>query len=158
MRLIILMSVLASINAGTIQAHDFKVGDITIGHPWARATPPRIPTGAAYMVFENMGANDRLIMATSPAAAEVQFHENQQDGNVLQMRQVDSLRIPTGTTVTLKPSTMHLMLVGLKQPMKVGTKVPLTLVFEKAGSVTVELAVDKAGALGSGEGHKGHGE
>ena len=158
MKLVILVSVLASITVGIVQAHDFKVGDISINHPWARATPPRIPKGAAYMVFENKGADDRLIMATSPAAAEVQLHENQQLGNVTQMRQIQSLSIPAGTTVALKPSTIHLMLAGLKEPMKVGMKVPMTLVFEKAGSVTVELAVDKAGALGPGEDHKDHGQ
>lgn len=158
MKLVILVSVLASITVGIVQAHDFKVGDIGINHPWALATPARIPTGAAYMVFENRGGDDRLITATSPAAAEVQFHENQQLGNVMQMRQLQSLSIPAGTTVTLKPSTAHLMLVGLKEPMKVGMKVPMTLIFEKAGSVTVELAVDKAGSLGPGEDHKDHGQ
>ncbi len=158
MKRVILMSVLVSITVGIAQAHDFKVGDISINHPWARATPPRTPTGAAYMVFENKGGDDRLISATSPAAAEVQFHENQQVGTVMQMRQIQSLSIPTGTTVTLKPSTIHLMLVGLKEPLKIGMKVPMTLVFEKAGSVTVELAVDKAGALGPVEDHKEHGQ
>ncbi|MFD2263508.1 copper chaperone PCu(A)C [Lacibacterium aquatile] len=154
----ILIAALATLLAGAAQAHEFKAGEIRIDHPWARATPPRITTGAAYMTFENKGMiEDRLVSATSPASSEVQFHENKDEGGIMQMRQIQSLVIPVGTTIAMKPSTMHLMLVRLKEPLKIGTKVPLTLVFEKAGPVMVELAVDKPGATGpKTEDHSGH--
>ena len=64
------------------------------------------------------------------------------EGDVMRMRQVDAIELPPGATVELKPGGMHLMLMGLKQPLKADDKVPLTLRFEKAGEVTVQMSVE----------------
>jgi copper(I)-binding protein len=83
----------------------------------------------------------------SPVAHASEIHEMKMEGNIMRMRELDKgLEIPAGGTVTLAPSGFHVMLMGLKAPLKQGTKVPLTLVFEKAGSIDVELTVEGLGA------------
>ena len=136
-------------------AHDYKLGALEIGDPWARATPPTAPTGGGYLSVKNTGtAPDRLISISSPAAQTVQLHEMKMEGNVMRMRELDGpLEIKPGETVTLAPGGMHLMMMGLKAPLKQGEKVPLTLVFEKAGKIDVELAVV---AMGATPGHHEH--
>src|SRR5262245_7644477 len=93
-------------------------------------------------------AADRLIGASSPAAARVELHVTEKKGDVLRMREVKSYAIPAGGSFELAPSGAHLMLVDLKAPLKEGTKVPLTLRFEKAGEVKVELQVRALGVSG----------
>ena len=129
-------------------AHDYKLGALEIGHPWARATPPTAPTGGGYLSVKNTGTEpDRLVSASSPAAGAVQVHDMKMDGNVMRMRELDGpLEIKPGETVTLATGGMHLMMMGLKEPLKQGERVPLTLVFEKAGKIDVELAVEAMGA------------
>lgn len=129
-------------------AQDYKLGALEIGHPWARATPPTAPTGGGYLSVKNTGTEpDRLISISSPAAQTVQLHEMKMEGNVMRMRELDGpLEIKPGETVTLAPGGMHLMMMGLKGPLKQGEKVPLTLVFEKAGKIDVELVVVAMGA------------
>jgi periplasmic copper chaperone A len=133
---------------GLASAHDYKLGALEIDHPWARATPPTAPTGGGYLVVTNTGTTpDRLIVARSPAAEQVQVHEMKMDGAVMRMRELDhGLEIPAGGSVTLAPGGFHLMMIGLKGPLKEGTRVPLTLIFEKAGSIDVEVAVESMGA------------
>jgi copper(I)-binding protein len=129
-------------------AHDYKLGVLEIGQPWARATPPTAPTGGGYLSVKNTGTEpDRLISISSPAAQTVQVHQMKMEGNVMRMRELDSpLEIKPGETVTLAPGGLHLMMMGLKAPLKQGEKVPLTLVFEKAGKIDVEMAVVAMGA------------
>jgi copper(I)-binding protein len=76
------------------------------------------------------------------------------DGNVMRMRQVDAIEVKPGAMVTLAPGGLHVMLVGLKQPLKQGDKVPMTLWFEKAGKVEVQLAIDAMGAAPPADVHK----
>ena len=136
-------------------AHGYKLGTLEIGHPWARATPPTAPAGGGYLTVTNKGTTaDRLVAVRSPAAGSVQVHEMKMEGNVMRMREVEGgLAIPPGATVALAPGGLHLMMMGLKEPLKQGERVPVTLVFEKAGSIDVELAVTAMGATPSHE-HK----
>ena len=133
---------------GAASAHSYKLGALEIGHPWARATPPTAPTGGGYLSVKNTGTEpDRLISASSPVAGAVQVHEMKMEGNVMRMRELDGpLEIKPGETVTLAPGGLHLMMMGLKAPLKQGEKIPLTLVFEKAGKIDVELLVEAMGA------------
>jgi len=129
-------------------ARDYKLGALEIGQPWARATPASAPAGGGFLKITNTGTtSDRLTSASSPAAELVQVHEMKMDGNVMRMREVErGLEIPAGGSVTLAPGGFHLMMMGLKGPLKQGTPVPLTLVFEKAGRIDVELMVQAMGA------------
>lgn len=126
---------------GTALARDYEAGTLRIERPWARATVPGQPAGGAFLKLENRGGEDRLLSARSPAAARVELHTMSMDGNVMRMRQVESIALPAGATVELKPGALHIMLIGLKAPLKQGERIPLTLQFEKAGEVTVEVDV-----------------
>lgn len=144
------------------QAHDYKLGSLRIEHPWTRATPPGAPTGGAFLTIENEGNEpDTLTGAASPIADRVELHTMSMDGGVMKMRQIKGgIEIAPGETVALAPGGNHVMMIGLKSQIVMGEKVPLTLTFEKAGSIDVELAVTPPGAPGpkaGGDDMKGHG-
>ena len=154
-RLRALLLIAALVWSGASLAHGYKLGDLEIGHPWTRATAPTAPTAGGFLSITNKGTTaDRLIAVRTPAAENAQIHEMKMDGNVMRMRELEKgVEIPAGATVTLAPGGVHLMLMGLKGPLVKDTKVPLTLVFEKAGSIDVELAVAAMGAA-----HPAHGQ
>ncbi len=123
-------------------AHSYKLGSIDIDHPTARPTAAGQQVGGSFMTLVNKGAADRLLSVTSAVATSVQVHSMTMDGNVMKMRQLDALELPAGQTVELKPGGFHLMLVGLKAPLKAGDTFPMTLKFEKAGEVVVTVNVE----------------
>lgn len=125
-------------------AHDYKVGDLRIEHPYARATVPHQPSGGAYLNIENLGKqDDKLIAVASPVAKSVEIHTMSMDGNVMRMREVPGIELKPAEKVTMTPGHgYHIMLIGLKQPLKAGDKFPLTLTFEKAGKVEVSVWVE----------------
>lgn len=129
-------------------AHDYKVGSLEIGNPWTRATPPSAQSGGGFLTITNKGTTpDRLVAVRSTASNKAEIHEMKMDGNVMRMRELEKgLEIPPGATVELKPGSYHLMFMGLKAPFAKDAKIPATLVFEKAGSVDVELSVAAMGA------------
>ena len=129
-------------------AHDYKVGTLEIATPWTRATAPTAKAGGGFMTITNKGTTaDRLVAARSNVSAKVQIHEMKMDGSVMRMRELEKgLEIPPGATVALKPGGFHIMFMELKAPFAVNGKVPLTLVFEKAGSIDVEMTVEAMGA------------
>ena len=112
------------------------------------ATPPTAQAGGGFLVITNTGTTaDRLVSARSAVAGRTEIHEMKMDGNIMRMRELEKgLEIPPGATVTLKPGGYHVMFMGLKEPLKQDTRVPVTLVFEKAGSIDVEFAVAPLGA------------
>jgi copper(I)-binding protein len=126
---------------------EVKAGDIAITAAWARATPPAAKVAAAYVRVENRGdAADRLLSAATPAAQSVTAHETVEENGVASMRPLADAAIPPGGTLDMSPGGIHLMLTGLAAPLTQGEHVPLTLVFEKAGAVTVTLDVAPIGA------------
>ena len=127
------------------QAHSFTLGDITIGHPYARTTAAGQASGGGYLKLENKGADDKLLSASADVAASVELHSMSMEGDVMRMRQVDGIALPKGKTVELKPGAFHIMFMGLKAPLKNGDKFPLKLKFEKAGEVTVTVNVEAGG-------------
>ncbi len=134
-----------------------EAGDITIHDAWSRATPPSAKVGAGYMVIENKGAAaDRLMGGSTPVAGRLEVHEMTMTGGIMKMRGLaDGLEVPAGGEVALKPGSYHLMLLDLKQPLKEGDTVPVTLTFKNAGTMQVDLTVKAvgAGAPGHGAGH-----
>lgn len=123
-------------------------GNIMIEAPWSRATPPGAPTGVAYLTITNHGAvPDMLVGGSTPAAAQLQIHQTSNTGGVMSMRPVANLPIPAGGSVRVAPDgAYHLMLAGLKAPLKQGMRVAATLNFARAGSVQVEFPVEAIGA------------
>lgn len=139
-------------------AADAPKGSIMVEQPWARASAGNAPNGAAFMTVMNHGAAaDRLVGASSPASAKAELHNHIMDQGVMRMRQIEGIDLDPGAPVQMRPGGLHVMLIGLKAPLKAGTKLPLTLVFEKAGQVAIEVDVLDAGSMGGAMGgHKGH--
>ena len=119
------------------------LSQVSVENPWARPTPPSAKLGAGYLTVVNAGAADRLVGAASPAAARVEMHVTMRDGEIMRMREVKAFDLPAKGRLELKPAGAHLMFVDLKRPFKAGDKVPVTLKFEKAGEVKVDLLVGK---------------
>jgi copper(I)-binding protein len=133
--------------AAPASAHQIKVGDLLIVHPWSRATPGQAPNGAVFMKIENQGqAEDKLLAASSDVAGMVHIHEHVMEGEVAKMRAVEFVPLPARSTTELKPGGYHIMLMGLKEPLVEYGTFHLTLTFEKAGSIEVEVQVEAAGA------------
>lgn len=125
-------------------AHEYDVGDLHIEHPWSREMPPVAPAAAAYFVVENNGkTDDALLSVSTPQAGVAQMHENLVKDGVMKMQEVKRVDIPAGGEMRFEPKGYHVMLLELKSQLKDGERFPLTLNFEKAGSVTVEVAVQK---------------
>lgn len=122
---------------------------------WIRATPS---VGAGYLVIDNGGAADRLVGASSDAASAVELHTHKMEGDVARMRQVDDVALAAGQKLEFRPGGLHLMLMGLKRPLKNGDQVAIKLRFEKAGEVPVNFVVDNqrvpAPAANPHAGHK----
>ena len=133
---------------GNVFAHSYQQGDIRIGHTWARATPPGITVTAVYLPLLNSGTErDRLIGASSPLAEKVEIHGEVKDGNVVKMQKLEAIVLEPNEPVSLRPNGTHLMVFGLKQPLKEGDMMPLTLQFEKAGAAKIEAMIEPAGAM-----------
>jgi copper(I)-binding protein len=143
----ILLAAMLTVLASAAFAHDYKVGALELKHPWARATPKGASVAGGYLTIVNTGGTpDRLIGGSSPAAGKFEIHEMKMDNGVMKMRPLaQGLVIAPGATVELKPGSYHLMFMSLKQPFEQGKRVKGTLVFEKAGKIEVEYAVEPIG-------------
>jgi periplasmic copper chaperone A len=130
-------------------ADPVKIGALVIDAPWARATPKGADVGAAYLTIRNDGdADDRLVSATTDFAT-VQIHEMKVQDGVMKMRQLtDGLPVPAHGTVALAPGGDHLMLAKLAHPLTQGETAKLTLVFEHAGTATIDFPIAAIGAAG----------
>lgn len=149
----------ATMIAATALAHGYEVGSLSIKHPWSRETAVGQAVGGGFMTITNSANNeDRLVSGTTPVAAEVQLHTMTMHGGIMRMRQVtDGIAIPARGTLELKPGGYHIMFMGLKRPLQQGERFPVTLHFQRAGSVTVQFAVQPIGSTGPVErGHAGH--
>lgn len=135
------------------QAHQYKLGPIEIDNPWSRATVSAAPNGVVYVTIKNTGtAPDRLMDVSSPVADQAQIHEMKVENDVMQMWLVGHLDLPAGRTTALAPDSVHIMLLGLKKPLAVSDTFPLSLTFEKAGSITVDVMVEPMGATEPSQG------
>jgi periplasmic copper chaperone A len=139
-----LLTVILAAATTVTHAHSFALGDMRIGHPHARATVPGQPSGAAYLSIENSGkAADKLIAVSTPIAKSAEIHTMSMEGNVMKMREVQGIEVAPGGKIAMKPGDgYHIMLMGLKKSLKKDEKFPLTLTFEKAGKVDVDVHVD----------------
>ena len=142
--------VVSSLAAGCSPGGD--TAEIVVTDAWARPSPAMASAGAAYMTIRNNGtATDALVGASSPAATTVEVHETvvmgspapgaSGDGGMMGMQPVKRLEIPAGGSVELKPGSYHIMLIGLKQDLKAGETIEITLTFEKAGEFSLSVPV-----------------
>ena len=126
-------------------AHGYGKGDLQVRHPWARASPPGAKVAAAYLEIRNSGGTpDRVVGASTPAAERVELHVMTVSDGVMKMRERTDFEVPARQRLVLQPGGSHLMIVGLRKPFAKGDRIPLTLRFERAGEVTIELEVQPA--------------
>jgi periplasmic copper chaperone A len=131
-RLVFLLAALTTAVAAQAQ--------VKVDQAWARPTVAGQQGGGGFLSMSSPMA-DRLISGSTPLAERFELHTMAMKGDVMEMRQVDAIELPAGQTVQLKPGGLHVMFIGLKQPLALGSKVPVTLKFEKAGEVKVEFDV-----------------
>jgi copper(I)-binding protein len=126
---------------------------IKVDQVWARATPGNAKSAAIYLTVTNTGTTPDTLegVASTPAAEHADLHEMKMSNNVMEMRPVKSLAIDPGKSLVLQPGGYHIMLTGLKAPLKEGQTVPLTLKFDHAGTQQVTASVAKVGAMHAGE-------
>jgi copper(I)-binding protein len=142
-----LAALIAVGGAALAQQTQSTAAKVEVTKAWARATPGKSTIGAAYATV-TAPAGDRLIAASTPVAGAAQIHEHSMENGIMKMRQVDAVPLPAGQPVTLSPGGYHIMLVDLKAPLVAGQSFPLTLTFEKAGTVETTVMIGGVGASG----------
>jgi copper(I)-binding protein len=138
----------SALSGSAASAADYKVGALEIDSPWSRAVPKGAKVAAGYMRIKNTGTEpDRLVSGSTSVAGGFMIHEVTIDNGVMKMRPLPSgMEIKPGETVELKPGSFHIMMTDLKQPIQRGKPFKASLMFEKAGEVDVDFAVEAAGA------------
>lgn len=123
--------------------HNVLAADITIENAWARETVAGMSMGGVFMNINNPNRQaDVLIGGNSPVSDKIEIHTHINDNGVMRMREVvGGLTLPTNQTVTLKPGSYHVMLMGLKAPLKAGDTFPLTLTFKHTPAQTVQVHI-----------------
>jgi copper(I)-binding protein len=119
---------------------------ITVEHPWARATPPNATTAAAYLTLTDHGAPDQVTGASTPVAAMAGLHQTIDNKGVMEMRDAGPLPLDPAKPLSFAPGGYHIMLMGLKHPLKQGEHFPLTLSFAHAAPLTVDITVEGLGS------------
>lgn len=123
-------------------AHEHQHATLNVTAPWSREMPPSAPTAAVYFTLHNPTAQaDRLLSVDSPAAEKAELHEHLHENGLMKMQQVDSVPVPAHGEVAFAPMGYHVMLVNPKQRLANGEHIPLTLHFEHAGALTIEVPV-----------------
>jgi hypothetical protein len=142
----LLLAALAACSAGAVFAAG-AADSVVVQDPYVRLAPPGAPATGAFMVLKNTGSKDvKVVKAESPAAKAAELHNHVSDGGVMKMRQVPDIDIKAKGEAVLKPGSLHVMLIQLKEPLKEGDKVHITLGFEDGSSKLVEAPVVKIGA------------
>jgi copper(I)-binding protein len=142
----------AVIGLTALSAH----AQVSVSDPWLRATVPQQKTTGAFMRLSSV-ESVQVVDARSPIAESVEIHSMNMENNIMKMRAVPSLAITAGKTVELKPGGYHMMFIGLKQQVKEGDVVPVTLVIEAANkkreTIDVKIPVKAIGAKSSNAQH-----
>ena len=116
------------------------IAQVKVEGAWARPTVPGQQGGGGFLTLTSR-SGDRLVGGSTPAAQRFELHTMAMKGDVMEMRQIDAVDLPAGKTVELKPGGLHVMFIGLTRPLALGSKVPVTLKFEKAGELKVDFEV-----------------
>jgi len=125
--------------------------------PWSRAMPPVARNGAVYMAVVNAGASaDRIVAVESPIAARAELHAHTVQDGVMKMTRVPEVPLPAGARAVFAPGGLHVMLMDLREPLEPGRTFPLTLRFEHADPLVVEVTVHRGAPEGAAMG--GHGD
>lgn len=122
--------------------------ELTVSDYYVRMVPPGTPTSGAFMTIKNSGGSDRkLVKADSPAAKTVELHTHINDQGMMKMRPVKAVDVKAHGQAELKPGSHHIMLIDLKQTLKEGETVPLTLTFDDGSTRKIDAPVKKPQAM-----------
>ncbi|WP_413112180.1 copper chaperone PCu(A)C [Thaumasiovibrio sp. DFM-14] len=125
--------------------HANDISEMLIEKPWSKEVPPSSNVTAGFFVIENLsGQDDKLLSASSPVAGKMELHDHTHENGMMKMRQIDSIALPAGERVALRPGSLHLMLFDLKKHSVDGDVIPVTLQFESAADIEIELIVESA--------------
>ena len=154
------LSLAALLAAGVLAAGAASAQSVRVDDAWARASVPGQKATGAFMTLTAPAAT-QLVGVSSPAAGVAEVHEMAMQGDVMKMRAIESLALPAGQPVQLKPGGHHIMLLDLKAPLVQGATVPLTLLFKdaagKPGKIELQVpvrALTSPAAPAGGHGHK----
>jgi len=156
-----LKSILAAAALSTLASFALAEGsNIVVVDPYARTSTPSSKSGAIFLDVVNSGGPDRLIAASTPVAKTTMLHSHREDADgVMRMIHIeDGWEVPADGVLMLERGGKHVMLMGLTEPLEQGDTVPLTLTFEQAGDVIVDVVIDhkrKPGGSHSGHSHDG---
>lgn len=128
-------------------ANNVNAGQLVASAPYARAVAPGQPNSAVFLQVQNKDSKAHaLVKATSAVAGAVELHNHVNEGGVMKMRKVEKIDLPAGKAVDLKPGSFHIMLIGLKKPLKVGETVAVTLSFEDGTTLDINAPVKEVTA------------
>ena len=145
---------LAIVALAASSAAAWAVDAPVVSDAWARATPPGVDVGAAYLSIQGGSKPDRLVDASSDRAAMVHLHAVEEQGGVARMRAIESIAVPAGQRVMLAPKSTHIMLMGLDRPLVAGETFVITLRFAESGQQSVTVTVKPATATDDHAGHQ----
>lgn len=136
---------LAILFTGLMFINNFAFADsISIENAYVRATPPNTQNSAAFMVIHNAMKSDiKLVSASSDIAERVELHEHIHEDGMMKMRQVESINIKQEQEVSLQPGGYHVMFIGLKQALKEGDVVNLSLYFDNGDKINIDAPIKK---------------
>ncbi len=138
--IILALTIGVAVNASTASAQ--SAGPMVVTKPWARASILQSRPGVAYLTIRNNSASaDQLLGVTSPIANNVRIHTSSMSNGVMTMRSLPYLRIEVGQEIMMQPGGMHLMLTGLRKPLREGAQLPLVLEFKTAGRLQVNAQI-----------------
>ncbi|MDR5710197.1 MAG: copper chaperone PCu(A)C [Armatimonadota bacterium] len=150
MRTVTLLATL-TLTAGLVQA---ARSAIEVEHPWARPGA-RGGNSAVYMEIHNRSPQpDRLMGAEAEVAEVVELHRSRMEGGMHRMEKVESIEIPAGAKVALRPGGFHIMLIRLVRPLRTGDRFSLRLRFQRAGDLVIQVPVRQQGGSGHGDEHR----
>lgn len=122
-------------------AHDYRLGDLEIIHPFIYETAKTARAGGGYVTIANTGSEADRLIGVRADFPKVQIHESYEENGVHRMRPAGELTIAPGETLELAPGGYHVMFMGLSKPFEAGEEVPVTLIFERAGEIEVRFRV-----------------
>jgi periplasmic copper chaperone A len=144
MKNLLIAAALLTLGAGAAYAQNDRVGSIEVSNPWAPATGSTLTNTAVYLSLTDVGTkSDELVAASSSVAQKTELHVFSVENGVYGMHEVDGIEVtPGGAATVLRPGGAHVMLKSLKRPLRPGTTFPLTLTFQRAGQLQVEVRVE----------------
>lgn len=144
MKRLAIAAALLALGASAAWAQSDRIGSIEVSNPWAPATGSTLTNTAVYLSLTDVGTkSDELVGASSAVAQKTELHVFDVENGVYGMHKVDGIEVtPGGAATVLRPGGAHIMLESLKRPLRAGTTFPLTLIFQRAGQLQVEVRVE----------------